>query len=754
MFKFVKKKSLPFFTEQYINTNGILNVINDILNKKEQVLLIYIDLIHFELVERSYGEVYVQEFLQYFKKILSEQIQLIRLPDVKYGGTYHLWGDDFVVILSGRKNVKEDIHKLLITIEHNIKQVFASTLPSYFKNYNGMHIGFSNIEPPINQLDKQYYKALKEAYKIAKKAKYYLPQHLLNEFENILKYKQLKSVFQPIISLEGGDVFGWEALIRGPKNSAFHSPSELFNFAEKSGHLFSLEKQARELSIQSVNKIQPNQKLFLNVNPTVINDPSFSQGVTRKILKQYELSPQQIVFEITERTSIQNFDNFRKIIDHYRNQGYLIAVDDAGAGYSSLQAIAEIKPDFIKLDMSIVKGVDNDSVKRALLETFVTFTQKINCQLIAEGIETANELAVLTRLGVHYGQGFYISKPSYPKPEPSNDSIKTINSVFNRNLKTNWYDKNIIAKDLISYVPTVSNDTIIEDIADMFESQNEAQGIVIVDGNRRPLGILLRQNLYKILVARYGVSLYYGKPVEEVMNTRPLTVQLETPIDVVAKLAMKRETQYLYDFIIVVDREQYLGIITVQNLLECLTQMKVEQARYANPLTGLPGNILIEKEIEQRLLTKTKDVVMYIDIDFFKPYNDLYGFEQGDQFILFISKILKHTVKRYKDIFVGHIGGDDFVIICPTGIACNLAEQILNIYQRINKYYYNKEDWEAQALIANDRLGRNCVYPLSTLSIAGIHIDNDYINVIKVAEQAALLKKEVKKIPSNAYIID
>jgi len=273
-----------------------------------------------------------------------------------------------------------------------------------------------------------------------------------------------------------------------------------------------------------------------------------------------------LTYAISTALWVGDFDNFRKIINHYRNQGYLIAVDDAGAGYSSLQAIAEIKPDFIKLDMSIVEGVDKDPVKRALLEIFVTFTQKINCQLIAEGIETANELSVLTRLGVHFGQGFYISKPSYPKPEPSNDSIKTINSVFNRNMKTNWYDKDIIAKDLISYVPTISRDTIIEDIADMFESQNEAQGIVIVDDHRRPLGFLLRQNLYKILVARYGVSLYYGKPVEEVMNTRPLTVQLETPIDVVAKLAMKRETQYLYDFIIVVDREQYFGIITVQNL--------------------------------------------------------------------------------------------------------------------------------------------------------------------------------------------
>lgn len=737
-----------------MHNNRHTQIIKSILDKEKQAYIVYIDLVQFEQVEDSHGELYAQEFLTAFKKVIFEEIHKILPSTIYFIDIYHLWGDDFVVILEGQQGIEEELCKVLTTLERNIENKFSSSLPSYFKDYNGIHIGIAGISPPAGNIEKQYYKVLKKAYKQAKNDRHCLPMHIVNEFQKILNEKCLQSVYQPIISLETGNCFGWEALTRGPQNSFFYSPNELFSFAEKNEALFTLERISRELSIKNVGHIQPHHKLFLNVNPTVINDPEFSKGVTRHILKQYGLTPQQIVFEITERTSIQNFNSFRKTVDHYRNQGYLIAVDDAGAGYSSLQSIAEIRPDFIKLDMSITRNIDKDSVKKALLETFVTFTKKINCELITEGIETASELSIITKLGVHYGQGYFISKPAFPKPEPSKESIETIDAVSSRRLKVNWLEKDITAKDLITHVPIVKEGTIIEDVAELFEGQPDIHGVVVLDQWNRPRGFLLRQTLYKYLIGRYGVALYYRKPIEELMNTRPLTVQMETPIDVVAKLAMKREVQYLYDILLVIDRENYLGVITVQNLLECLTQMKVEQARYANPLTGLAGNIIIEKEIEHRLLQKTDDVIMYIDIDFFKPYNDIYGFEQGDRFILLISKILKHVVKKNKDIFLGHIGGDDFVIICPYKMAAIMAEKILKLFKRLAKYYYNKEDWDAQVLVATDRLGRSCVYPLSTLSIAGVIIDNSFENVIQVGERAALLKREVKKIAGNAYIIE
>ncbi|OEF95595.1 EAL domain-containing protein [Desulfuribacillus alkaliarsenatis] len=752
--KIVKDSLRPFLSNNYGQNHKILKSIYDELSSNHYVYVIYIDLVDFEKVEDSYGDMHTQEFLKAFANILTEQFQKMSTTDLILVDIYHLWADDFVVILSTKTLNEELVLKSLSKLEYDVEQKFTNTLPGYFNEYYGMHLGFSTIAPPPKQIDRQYYKALKEAYKISKRSYNSYPKHISKEFQAIVNNKKIESLFQPIISLDTGAEFGWEALSRGPRQSFFYSPQELFTFAEKTEALFALEKITRELSIQKVGNMQSNHKLFLNVNPTVMNDPEFSKGVTRQLLSEYNLSPQQIVFEITERTSIKDFHNFRRTIDHYRNQGYLVAVDDAGAGYSSLQTIAEIRPDFIKLDMSIVRDIDKDMVKKAMVDTFVNLTQKINSQLIAEGIETHSELSVVTKLGVQYAQGYYIGRPSYPKTTVSTESIQTISQASNKKIKNNWLQKDIVANDLLTDIPTVTGEITVEQVANLFESQSDVQGVVVLDQASKPIGFLLRQTLYKILIARYGVALYYKKPIKDVMNISPLVVQAGTPINVVAKQAMKRDAQHLYDFIIVVDRDHFLGIITVQNLLECLTQMKVEQARYANPLTGLAGNIIIEKEIEERLLRRSKDVVMYIDIDFFKPYNDTYGFEHGDRFILMISKILKHVTKKHQDAFLGHIGGDDFVIICPAKLARKIAERTIAVYNRVIKYYYNEDDWQAQSIVSTDRIGQQCVYPLSTLSIGATYIDDSLNNAIQVGEKAAALKKQAKKVAGNSIVIE
>ncbi|OEH86649.1 hypothetical protein BHU72_10385 [Desulfuribacillus stibiiarsenatis] len=756
MLELMKKAFQPIVAEPYTNRNSTVGIVKKHLERKEYIHIIYLDLIQFEQVEQSYGEQYAYEFLNSFTGIINREIKKL-LPDTsKLISTHNLWGDDFILLIATKNRIpEEELCKVRTSLDANITQVFSSNLPSYFKDYKGIHVGYTTISPPAKHVEKQFYKALKEAYKIAKRECYNPPQKIMEEFHHILKNKTLESVFQPILSLDSGENYGWEALTRGPQSSFFHSPNDLFPFAERVNSLFALETASRELSIQKIGWMKPNQKLFINVDPSVIKDSQFHQGVTRTMLKKYNLSPQQIVFELTERTAIQNFKTFRKTIEHYRSQGYLIAVDDAGAGYSSLQTIAEIKPDFIKLDMSIIRGIDKDPVKKALLETFVTFSQKINCQLIAEGIETDRELAVVTKLGVHLGQGYYIGKPTFPKELPSKLCIQAIQGLAKRPKVAQWYDRGMVARDLVSYVPAIQEGSIIEEVAELFENQSELQGIVVLDKDSKPSGFLLRQNLYKTLIARYGVALYYRKPIEEIMDTRPLSVQAETPIELVANLAMKRDAQRLYDFIIVMDRDNYLGIITVQNLLESLTQLKIEQARYANPLTGLAGNIIIEKEIEQCIILKQNHrVILYIDVDFFKAYNDTYGFEQGDRFLLLISRILKHVMKGEDNIFIGHVGGDDFVIICPFHKAEKYSKRIIRIYQRLLRYYYNLQEWECQAIIATDRLGRSCVYPLSSLSIAGVLLNRRFADVISVGERAAFLKKEVKKICGNAYLIE
>lgn len=261
------------------------------------------------------------------------------------------------------------------------------------------------------------------------------------EFQTLLAKKQLRTVFQPIIDLTTGSTLGFEGLTRGPIQSRFQSPLQLFKYAEEYGSLYTLEKIARELAFENSSTIlSKDEKLFINLSPQVIYDPSFTPGHTVSLLKQYKLSPQNIVFEITERSAIEDFSAFTKVLYHYRDQGFQIAVDDAGAGYSSLQAISEIQPDYIKVDRSLISKIHENNVKKHILDAFVTFAKKMDSIIIAEGIELEEELDAVIQMGIDCGQGYYISRPSFPVAELDETLIEKIRRTHtqlnkNRTLK-------------------------------------------------------------------------------------------------------------------------------------------------------------------------------------------------------------------------------------------------------------------------------------------------------------------------------
>jgi EAL domain-containing protein (putative c-di-GMP-specific phosphodiesterase class I) len=235
------------------------------------------------------------------------------------------------------------------------------------------------------------------------------------ELDRLLTESSIKSVYQPIMRLGDSRVFGYEALTRCPEGSLFDGPLSLFQFAERHNMAFALDRLAREKAIRHCPSLSSIQKIFINVTMGIINDPHFVSGQTLRWLNERGLYPGQVVFELTERSSIDDFDAAKKILAHYRSQGYEIAIDDAGAGYSSLQSIVELSPDYIKVDRSLVRMADKDEMKKHMLRTFVRFAKKMNIRTVAEGIERPEELRLLRAMGFDYAQGYLIGRPSeYP----------------------------------------------------------------------------------------------------------------------------------------------------------------------------------------------------------------------------------------------------------------------------------------------------------------------------------------------------
>ncbi len=235
---------------------------------------------------------------------------------------------------------------------------------------------------------------------------------LREELDRLLRDNSLRSVYQPIVRLGDGRVFGYEALSRCPEGCLFNGPLELFKFAEQDNQAFALDRMAREKAIRHCPPLGPQQKIFINVTMGIMNDPHFVSGQTVRWLTERGFHPGQVVFELTERNSIDDFDAAKKILAHYRSQGYEIAIDDAGAGYSSLQSIVELNPDYIKIDRSLVRNADGDDMKKNMLRTFVRFAKKMNIRTVAEGIERPEEMRLLRAMGFDFGQGYWIGRPS------------------------------------------------------------------------------------------------------------------------------------------------------------------------------------------------------------------------------------------------------------------------------------------------------------------------------------------------------
>jgi EAL domain-containing protein (putative c-di-GMP-specific phosphodiesterase class I) len=229
-------------------------------------------------------------------------------------------------------------------------------------------------------------------------------------FQDLVLAEDVAILYEPIVNLTTREVLGHEALVRGPWKSEFHSPNRLFQLAEETGLVFELDCLCRRTALRGARGLEAGRKLFLNCLPTSIHDPAFGEEVLRKTLQDLRLRPEDVVLEISERESIDNFSIFREARDHYKELGFQIALDDTGVAYGSLEAVMELAPDFIKVDLSLIRGIDTDPPRQELLRALHAVAGKLGGEIIAEGIETSEELSTLQGLGIPYGQGYLFGR--------------------------------------------------------------------------------------------------------------------------------------------------------------------------------------------------------------------------------------------------------------------------------------------------------------------------------------------------------
>src|SRR5665648_70181 len=519
-----------------------------LLRDDKTIWVLYLDIIKFGEVEFRYGYKICRQILDEIEREINNTIKQQRNVYL-FSHFESRGGDDFVIYFVPGKNSPWDITEVIDQWVLPLEERFNSRIITLVDEKISLRSGLVKC---INVVDRSadylLYAAVKEAFLLNKSepdphffARRQEISHLLEETNTYLK-----AAFQPIIDTRSGEVFGFEALARIPGSTCFNNIADLFPFAEKIGQLYPIETLCRRQAIVSYPSIATNKEmLFLNINPQVLIDPEFASGHTRKLLSEQGLTPTDVVLEITERSAIADFSTFRDALDHYRAQGYLIALDDVGAGYSSLQSVAELHPDFLKIDRSLIEGVNADPIKWALLETFVTFSKRIGCRIIAEGVETAEEMLTVVQLGVDFVQGFFVAKPAFERTCINPAVIEILHPIH----RYKSIDLNPILS-LVEPLPLFDSNALVNSVETYFR-EHPHQWMVGITESSRIVGVIQRHRLFAALGTRYGTSLYLERTVPVLMDTNPLIVEDTTPLEVVSSLAMQRLDTLLYDGVIV-----------------------------------------------------------------------------------------------------------------------------------------------------------------------------------------------------------
>ena len=572
----------------------------------------------------------------------------------------------------------------------------------------------------------------------------------------ILQQRKLTALFQPILDLSSGEFLGYEGLIRGPANSPLHSPANLFSAAAEQGLSLEMEMLCRQVVLETFSRLSLPGNLFLNVSPETLTHPSFKNGQTLDFLTQLGISPDRVIIEITENQPTYDFVAMRSALLHYRSMGFKIAIDDLGEGFSSLRLWSELRPEYIKIDMHFVQGVDTDPIKKQFLKSIQQIALSCGTSVIAEGVETEAELKVVKDIGIALGQGYFIARPS-PTPTllASAETSRIINAADSAALFKSEPSSQTkkTALQLITYIepvqPTAENEVIFKRFC-----ETPSLRILPVVANGIPVGMISRSSFLDLFSRPFQRELLGKKPCEFQMQNSPLLVDKEMPIEELSEFLSQADEDQFSSGFIVTDQGRYLGISSGQNLLRELTQMQIAAARYANPLTLLPGNVPINQQIENLLQTETAFVACYCDLDHFKPYNDVYGYHKGDEMIQLTGRILSWACDPKLD-FIGHLGGDDFILLMQSRDWKARCEQALRSFEQAASLLFTADHVKAGGYQSEDRNENIVFHPLTSLSIGAVPVTpKQYYSHNEVSAAATQAKKMAKKIKGNSLFVE
>ncbi|CAN0623898.1 Diguanylate cyclase/phosphodiesterase [Burkholderia multivorans] len=577
--------------------------------------------------------------------------------------------------------------------------------------------------------------------------------------------RALAAVFQPIVDLGAGAIVGYEGLIRGPRGSALESPAALFAQAAREGATVALEHAAAATCIDAFAALGCDGKLFLNFSAAAILALTRERGRARALLARAQFAAERIVIELTEQNAIHDIEEFVPAIASVREAGVQFALDDYGTANASMNLWLRLHPDVVKIDRFFIHDIALDPLKFEAVKAMQHFAHASGARLIAEGIENEADLIVVRDMGISCVQGFLIGRPAAQPARDvehaARDALRTPHiAVFPGTPRATGASRpnGTVAARMLVAAPALPRDATNNDVLDLFNRMPELHAVALVDDDARPIALVNRSNFMDRHALPYHSEVFGRKPCLQFANDAPLLIENATPVEQLVRLLANHDQRYLADGFVITDHGRYLGLGTGENLVRAVTEARIEAARYANPLTSLPGNIPISAHIDRLLERDAGFHACYVDLNQFKPFNDQYGYWQGDEVLKFAASVLADACDPKRD-FLGHVGGDDFLVLFQSDDWETRAAAAIRRFNEGALRFYTQADQDAGGLHGEDRHGHPAFFGFVTMAIGAVGVPPGLRGTIRygsdeIASVAALAKRRAKRQPGGLAVVD
>jgi EAL domain-containing protein (putative c-di-GMP-specific phosphodiesterase class I) len=466
-----------------------------------------------------------------------------------------------------------------------------------------------------------------------------------------------------------------------------------------------------------------------------------------RIIQDSGIAPTGIIVELTEHDRVRDADSFATSIRSLRDAGIGLALDDFGSGHSNLHLWMALRPRLVKLDKVFVHGLASNGDKFEIARFMKGLADSFGTELVAEGIEHESDLAVVRDMGLELGQGFLLGLPkAHPDRRISPraaDVLRSPKIQVQPNSRSSPPQRFLLAGELLQAVPPVPAATTNEELAVVLHKHSEWSAVAVVQDDK-PIGIINRRGFMDRLAQPFYREVYGRRPVTTFMNDAPTIVDRRMPLESMTRILAGEDQRYLVDGFVIADNGRYAGLGTGEALVRAVSELRIEAARYANPLTFLPGNIPISQHIDRLLAAKAAFVACYADLNNFKPFNDQYGYWRGDEMIRLCATLLQAHADPSVD-FVGHVGGDDFLVVFQSDDWRVRCTRLIAEFNRRARDFFSAVEAAAGFFEGEDRRGQRCSFPLTTLSVGAVVVEPDsYEDHEAVASAAALAKRHAK----------